>query len=124
MHFLNASLRISAQASVVDVQRDEAADRRMHAVRAIQKDTALRRDRVIAAEQMLQNGASRMQRMRALRDLGELQRIAEQYDVSCRGGHRDGVGERNLARLVDEQVVERTGQCFARKKPRRSAGKL
>ena len=50
--------------------------------------------------------AARALGMRALRDLRELQRIAEQHDVARRGSHRERVGERHLPGLVDDQRVD------------------
>ncbi len=44
--------------------------------------------------------------MHALDRLPELHLVAEQHEVARRCSHRDQVGERDLARLVDEQVVD------------------
>ena len=52
--------------------------------------------------------------MNALRDVRQLLRIAEQDEVARGRAHRDGIGERHLAGLVDEQVVERAGPSPAR----------
>ena len=59
----------------------------------------------IVAEQVLENRAARAPRMRALRDLRELQRVAEQHDVARRGSHRERIGQRHLPRFVDHQRV-------------------
>ena len=50
-------------------------------------------------------------RVRALRDLGELERVAEQDHVARRGRQREGVGERDLAGLVDHEVVDGARAC-------------
>ena len=42
----------------------------------------------------------------ALADLGQLLRVAEQHQVAGRAGHRDGVGQAELAGLLDHQQVE------------------
>ncbi len=42
-----------------------------------------------------------------LRDLRELHRVAEQHERARRRAHRERVRERDLAGLVDEEVVER-----------------
>ncbi len=36
----------------------------------------------------------------------QLLRIAEQHEVAGRGAHGDRIGERQLTRLVDEEVVQ------------------
>ena len=58
------------------------------------------------AEQVLEHRRAGARRMRALRDLGELQRVAEQDDVARGRAHRQRVGERHLPRLVDHQRVD------------------
>ena len=63
-------------------------------------------------------------RVHALRDLRELLRVAEQDDVARGGADRERVGERHLARLVDEQVVERLVHLLAREEPRRAGDQL
>ena len=45
--------------------------------------------------------------MRALRDLRQLVRVAEQDERARGGADREHVGERDLARLVDEEHVDR-----------------
>ena len=49
----------------------------------------------------------RCRRVRPLDHLGELLRVADEDDVPRRRPHRERVGERHLAGLVDEEVVER-----------------
>ena len=55
--------------------------------------------------------------MDALRDLRELDRVAEQDERARAGAEREGVGERRLPCLVDEQVVERPVERPARQEP-------
>ena len=58
--------------------------------------------------------------MRALADVRELLRVAEQHQAAAGAGDRERVGERHLARLVDEQHVDRAAQVLARPQPRRA----
>ena len=59
------------------------------------------------AEEVLEHGAARVARVHALRHLRELHRVAEQHERLRARPERERVGERGLARLVDEEVVER-----------------
>ena len=77
-------------------------------------------DRLVVAEQVLEHGRARAVRMEPLRHLRELERVAEQDERARRGSHGDRVGERDLARLVDEEVVERPVELRLREQPRRS----
>ena len=54
---------------------------------SLEEDAALGRDRRLVAEQVLEDGGARAARVRALRHLRELQRIAEQDQVP--GGRPD-----------------------------------
>jgi len=54
----------------------------MHASSAFQKQALVRRDSGVVAEQVLQYRSPSVRRMRALRNLGELERIAQQHDVA------------------------------------------
>ena len=53
----------------------------------------------------------RARRVRALRDLRELVRVAEQDEVSRRRADRERVGERDLPGLVDEERVDAAGRA-------------
>ena len=64
-----------------------------------------------SAEQMLEHRAAGLRRMDALPHLRQLLRIAEQHEVARGSAHRDRVGQRHLARFVDEQVVEPADPC-------------
>jgi len=56
--------------------------------------------------------------MRALRHLGELERIAEQDDVAARGRtHRERVGQRHLPGLVDHERVDGAVEILVAKSP-------
>ena len=74
---------------------------------------------VSLAEQVLQHGHARARRVDRLPDLRELLGVAEQDQVARARAHRERVGERDLAGLVDEEVVERAVQLLAAEQPRR-----
>ena len=76
------------------------------------------------AEQVLQDRHLRLVRLRALRDLRQLVRVAEEDEVARDRADRDRVGERHLARLVHEQRVEEALEVLAREEPRRARDEL
>src|SRR6202162_3553950 len=59
--------------------------------------------------------------MGSLGRLGELHGIADENDVSCRRPHRDQIGERDLPRLVHEEIVKMLVEVVAREQPSGSA---
>src|ERR1700694_1970861 len=73
------------QAAVVDDLGDELANSGMHPPGALKEDSAFGRNGLVGAEEMFQNGEAAVVGMDALRDLRELQRVAEEDDV-LRGG--------------------------------------
>ena len=70
----------------------------------------------VVADQVLQHRCLAPARVRALEHLGELLRVADEDDVARAGAHRERVGERDLAGLVDEQVVERRCRRSSRRR--------
>ena len=58
--------------------------------------------------------------MRGLAGLGELLGVADQDEVPGRAGYGQDVGQRHLARLVDEQRVNAALELLARPEPGRS----
>ena len=82
-----------------------------------EEEPAVPRNRVGAAEQVLEHRGLRARRVDPLRDLGELLRVAEQHDVPRRRPDRERVGERDLARLVDEERVDGAVHVLAREEP-------
>ena len=62
--------------------------------------------------------------MRALRDLRELVRVAEQDEVPRRRPDRERIGERELPALVDEQRVDVLIELLAREQERRAGEQL
>ncbi len=80
--------------------------------------------RLVVAEQVLEHRRARARRMRALRDLRQLVRVAEQDDVPRRRPDREHVGERDLPALVDEQRVDVPVQVLAREEERRAGEEL
>ena len=103
---------------------DERADLGLHPVRHVQENAVILVDGLSFAEQMLQHGVADVQRLSPLTDLRELGWVAEQHHIFGAGRNRERVGERDLSGLVDEQIVELTGQLLAREQPARSAGEL
>src|SRR5262249_5090890 len=75
------------EAILVERLRRERADLRMQAARLMQEQAALGRDRLRAAEQMLERGRLRAGRVARLLRLLELLRIAEQHEAPR--GRRD-----------------------------------
>lgn len=62
--------------------------------------------------------------MRALAGLAELHLVAQQHDVARALAHGDEVGQADLARLVDEQIVERLLELGAGEQPRGAGHQL
>ena len=102
------------------VSRHEAADIRVHAPGAVEEHAAAGRNRVVLAEQVIEHRRARAVRMGALADVRELLRIAEQHDAACALSNGERVGERDLARLVDEEDVDGLAHLLARPQPCRA----
>ena len=79
------------------------------------------RDRRLAGEQVLEHRRLALVRVRSLQHLAELLRVADEHEVPRRGAHRERVGERDLAGLVDEEVVELAVVLAVGEEPRRAA---
>ena len=69
---------------------------------------------------MREHGCVRARRVRALRHLGQLVRVAEQHEVPRRRAHGKCVRERELAALVDEERVHMAAELLAREQERRA----
>ena len=76
------------QAALVDLLGDERAHGRVHPPRPVQEEPALGRDGRVLAEQVLEHAQARAFGVRGLRDVGELQRVAEQDQVARRRARR------------------------------------
>ena len=74
----------------------------MHPPRTIEKEASVFGDRMRLAEQVLEDRCAGAVRMDSLPDLGELERVAEQYERPRGRAHRERVGERDLSGLVNE----------------------
>ena len=68
-------------------------------------------------EQVLQAGLSGLARMTPLDRLGQLHLIADQYQVPGRWSDCDRIRQRDLAGLIDEQVVELSLQLLSAEDP-------
>ena len=110
------------QPSVVELLRDVGADIGMQPVGALEEEASVGRYRRVFAEQVLENRGLDAVGMRALKDLCELLWVSDEHEVARGGAHRKRVRERDLARLVDEQVVEHAVEVSMRVEPGRSAG--
>ena len=119
-----ALLGSGMQPPVVHGLRDEPADVRVHPPRPVEEDAPVGGDRGRPVEQVLEARVARPPRVDALHRLPELHLIAEQDEVAGARAHRDQVRDGDLARLVDEEVVERLVELGAREEPRRSGDEL
>ena len=73
---------------------------------------------------MTQHGRVRARRMRALGDLRELVRVAEENKPLRGRADGDRVGKRNLATLVHEQRVHIARELLASEEERRASDQL
>ena len=87
---------------------------------SVEEDAAILRHRRVVAEQVLEHARVRPRRVRRLRHLRQLQRVAEQDQVARRRAGGERVGERELAGLVDHEVVELARRSLGREQPRRA----
>ena len=78
-----------------------------------EEDAEVRRDGGVAVEEVLEAGEAGLAGVAALGRLGELHLVADEDQVAGGLADGDGVGEGDLAGLVDEQVVERARQLVA-----------
>ena len=89
----------------------------MHPVGDRQEQAAIRRQSSFGAEDVLQRRCPGAVGMDALADLGQLVGIAEEDDRPGRRAGRHRVGERLLARFVDEQDVDAPLELRAGEQP-------
>ena len=116
--------RVGQQAALVELLRDVVAHIRVQAEGALEEEAAVGRDRRLPGEQVLEHRRLGAVRVRALQHLAELLRVADEHDVVRAGRHRAGVGERDLAGLVDEEVVEPPVELGVGEEPGRAAEQL
>ena len=121
---LAAAAASGLQPPLVELLGDEAADVRVEAVRPLEEDTAVRRDRRVAAQQVLEHRRLAPVGMRALQHLAELLRVADEHEVPGGGGHRERIRQRDLAGLVDEEVVEALRRAAVGEQPGRAADEV
>ena len=79
---------------------------RVHPVGDVEEQAAIRGDRLVVPDDVLQGGDAGPVGMDPARHLGQLVRVAEKDDGSGGTAHGHDVGERQLAGLVDEQHVD------------------
>src|SRR5699024_3423981 len=97
---------------------------RVHTPALNEEDAAFRRNRLLSCQQVLQHRSAGALRMLGLGHLRELLRIAKQDQVPSGEAYRNGVGEGELPRLVDQNQVKRFAVLGAREEPRRSRHQL
>ena len=100
--------RAGTQPALVVRLRGEVAELGPQAPGVLEEEPAVGRDRDVVAEQVLEDGTLRLLGVRALRDLRQLVRVAEEDEVARARPGRERVGERELTGLVDEEHVDRT----------------
>ena len=96
----------------------------MQPPRIAEEQAAIIGDGVVSVQQVLQRGYLGAFRVTAARRLLQLLGVAEQHDVGSRLRHSQDVRQRHLARLVDEQYVDRLGEFHARPQPSGAGGDL
>src|SRR5262245_42570769 len=94
----------------------------MHSARAVEEHAQVGRDGGMSSQQVLEDGGAAATGVRTLRDLGELERIAEQDDVASRGTHGERIGQRDLPGLVYDERIDQAGpvELVMREEPRRT----
>ena len=112
--------RVGLEPALVERLRDVAADVRVEPERPLEEDAAILGDRRRVPEQVLEHRGRGPLRMRPLEHLAELERVAEEHEVPRARPHGERVGERDLAALVDEEVVERPVEARIGEEPGRS----
>ena len=123
-HVMRGGRGRRVQPALVHRIGDELTDIGLHPIADIQEYSAILRDGSIGGEQMLECRIADVKAMASLAHLRELRRIAEQYDVASAERERQRIGERDLSRLIDEEIVELPLEFFAREEPCRAAGEL
>ncbi len=108
---------MALQPPLINLIGNEPADLWVHPARDGQEDAPVRRYGGIFAQHPLEAGEACRFGMRALDDLRQLARIADQHDVLCGATHGDHVGQPHLSGLVHEQPVERLHVLVAGEEP-------
>jgi hypothetical protein len=96
----------------------------VHPPALLQEDAAIFRDRLVSVEEMLEHRRAASLGVHTLGHLCELKRVAEQDERVGRRPHGEGVGERDLPGLVDDEHVELPVQLLTRKQPRGTGDEL
>ena len=101
-----------AQPALIGELGDGPAQLRGHPPRVGQEVAKFRRKRGVTGGNPAQGRLVHGFGVRALADLRQLLRVAEQQQPAAGLGHGQGVGQRELAGLVDHQQVQRPGRHF------------
>ena len=113
--------RFGPEFSLVKHFRRKFAQPRMQPPRGGNEDALRRRQRALAAQQMVQRRHADARRMTALLGLLQLHRVAEIDDRRRRPGHRQRVRECHLTGLVDHEHVHCVRKFAARPQVLRAA---
>ena len=103
--------------AVVERIGDEAANVGVQAVGGAEENAESGRDDRVVLEEVNERGAAAFAGVGALGRHGELVLVAQQDQVVRRAGHGGDIGERDLARLVNEEVVELASPLGPREQP-------
>jgi hypothetical protein len=96
----------------------------VHPPRLAEKDAALGRDRCETIQQMFERRTAGPPWVATLERLRELHLVADQDHIPGAHTHRDRVGERDLARLVDKQVIDLLIQFLSCEQPSGSGDQI
>src|ERR1051325_10297063 len=114
---LPARLRVTAEPSLVDRVRDEAADVRVHPARFAEEYPEIAGYRGVSVEEVVEAGTPALSGVAALGRLGELHLVPDENDVARGGTDGDEIRERHLSRLIDEEIVEAPPHLLSAEKP-------
>ncbi len=106
------------------VSEMKRADGRVHPVGGREEQAEVWRHRVVVAEEVLRGRSALRRRVAALGDLRELLGVAEEDEVGRGDAGGDDIGERSLARFVDEEHIDRVAHDRVTPEPAGSGGEL
>ena len=90
----------------------------------LEEEAAVRRDGRVLAEEVRERGTIGAGRVRALRRLVQLLRIAQQDEAVGGARHGDDIGQGDLAGLVDEEHVDGIAHAGRGPQPRGTRGEV
>ena len=117
---LDLETRLRLEPVVVEDLGRERAEVRVEAPGGLEEEPLAGRHRRVGSEHVAKGRPIGAGRMRSAERLIELLRVAQEDDARRRLRHCQDVGERDLARLVDEQHVNRARHLWRRPEPGRA----